>query len=362
MSSPLHANVRAVETVLPCVDLNATVSFFTERLGFRIDAIHPAEDPAVAVLSGHGAILRLERGTASSHGVLRLLCRDPEAIANGACELVAPNGTRIRLVPADPPLVLPPLVPSFVISRMHGDAGWIEGRAGMVYRDLIPDRQGGRFVASHIRVPAGPVPDYVHFHRVAFQMIYCVKGWVRVIYEDQGPPFVLAEGDCALQPPGIRHRVLESSPGLEVVEVSSPAEHETFADHDLSLPTPTVNRDHEFQGQRFVRHIAAEAVFQPSRVDGFDARDLGIAAGTRGVAGARVLRTRAPCSSGVRVHDGDLMLLFILHGDATLRCEGHSERLRHGDAAVVPRGLPHGLYDCASDLEMLEVTLPAHVD
>ena len=91
-----------------------------------------------------------------------------------------------------------------------------------------PGRLGGRFIASHITIPAGgPVPDYVHYHDVRYQSIHCVRGWVRVVYEDQGPPFVLEAGDCVLQPPGIRHRVLESSPGLEVVEVGSPAAHPT---------------------------------------------------------------------------------------------------------------------------------------
>ena len=71
--------------------------------------------------------------------------------------------------------------------------------------------------------------DYVHYHNVRFQIIYCYKGWVRVVYEDQGTPFVLQAGDCVLQPPRIRHRVIESSPGLEVIEIASPAEHETFA-------------------------------------------------------------------------------------------------------------------------------------
>ncbi len=62
---------------------------------------------------------------------------------------------------------------------------------------------------------AGPVPDYVHF-----QMIYCYKGWVRVVYEDQGEPFVMNAGDCVLQPPEIRHRVLECSVDLGVVQIS----------------------------------------------------------------------------------------------------------------------------------------------
>ena len=102
-----------------------------------------------------------------------------------------PNGTRIEIAAAPPPLVLPPLQASFVLSRIGDDAQWTTGRAGMRYRDLIPDRQGGRFIASHIQIPnGGSVPDYVHFHNIHFQMIYCYKGWVRLVYEDQGPAFV----------------------------------------------------------------------------------------------------------------------------------------------------------------------------
>lgn len=118
----------------------------------------------------------------------------------------------------------------------------------MEYRDLIPDRQGGRFIASHIRIPqGGPVPDYVHYHKIRFQMIFCVRGWVRLVYEDQGPPIVIEAGDAVLQPPEIRHRVLECSEGFEA-EVASPAEHETWLDHELGLPTPAVRRDRDFRG------------------------------------------------------------------------------------------------------------------
>ena len=45
----------------------------------------------------------------------------------------------------------------------------------MLYRDLIPSRLGGRYIASHITIAeGGPVADWVHFHRVAFQLI-CVR-------------------------------------------------------------------------------------------------------------------------------------------------------------------------------------------
>ena len=135
-----------------------------------------------------------------------------------------------------------------MISHDDGESG--VGRAGMRYRDLIPDRWGGSFVASHITIPeGGPVPDYVHFHKVRFQMIFVKSGWVRLVYEDQGEPFVMVAGDCVLQPPEIRHRVLESSPGLEVIEIGCPALHETIADWSLALPNGTGDAARAWEGQ-----------------------------------------------------------------------------------------------------------------
>src|SRR5262245_41389062 len=205
----------------------------------------------------------------------------------------------------------------FVISRLNAmNDAWYVGRAGMQYRDLIPGRLGGQFIASHIRIlDGGETQDYVHYHKALFQMIYCKAGWVRVVYEDQGPPFTLEAGDCVLQPPEIRHRVLESSPGLEVIEVACPAEYETLADHDLQLPTREVLPDRLFGGQRFVRHRAREASWAPSRIDGFVARDTGIAAATNGLAAARVVKSDSEITAMAKGHTGAFLFLFILHGE-----------------------------------------------
>ncbi|NNG05760.1 MAG: cupin, partial [Inquilinus sp.] len=54
--------IESAEIVLPCEELTDTLPFFTKRLGFRLDAIFPADDPAVAEISGHGGRLRLQRG------------------------------------------------------------------------------------------------------------------------------------------------------------------------------------------------------------------------------------------------------------------------------------------------------------
>jgi hypothetical protein len=54
----------------------------------------------------------------------------------------------------------------------------------MRYRDLIPGRQGGRVIGSLIEIAdGGTVADYVHYHAVDLQVIYCWQGAVRVVYE-----------------------------------------------------------------------------------------------------------------------------------------------------------------------------------
>jgi len=358
MTAP-DAQIRTAEIVLPGAPLEATLDFFA-GLGFRVETIFPADAPSVAVIAGHGLRLRLERGgdEIGAAGTIRLLCRAPDAVAGGVRVLTAPNGTRIEIVDADAPVAVPPLRPRFVLARMGDDAAWSAGRAGMAYRDLIPDRLGGRFIASHIAIrDGGAVPDYVHFHKVRFQMIFCRKGWVRVVYEDQGEPFVLAPGDCVVQPPQIRHRVLESSPGLDVIEIGCPALHETFADHAMSLPNAVIDRARDFGGQRFHRHVAAAAGLTPWRAAGFACRDTGIATATAGLAGARVVFPRGGTRTPPLRHDGEFLFLFVLDGAALLDCEGR-HRLAPGDAITIPAGLDHALEDCAADLALLEVTLP----
>ncbi len=359
------AGIHAVEVVLPCIELDPTVDFFVDRIGFRLDVIMPADDPSVALLSGHGMKIRLERGRTGDPGELRLACDRPDAWDTDL--LVAPNGTRIHIVDADPPLVIPDSPALFELTKDDGDIG-VVGRAGMRYRDLLPKRQGGRFIASHILIPeGGPVPDYVHHHRVRFQMIYCAAGWVRVVYEDQGPAFVLQEGDCVLQPPGIRHRVLESSPGMEVIEIGSPAEHETTAEHVITLPTSQVRPDRLFNGQRFVRHTAADATWGPGRLTGVEYRDLGIGEATDGLAGARVMRlAQGPGAAGGKpaaadlIHDGELLFWYVLSGTANLQSEGRpDEPLGRGAAVAVPGGSYHRLTPTSLDIQLLEVTLPA---
>ena len=348
--------IDAAEMVLPCAAFDATLDFFTATLGFRVATIFPADAPQVALITGHGLRLRLDSRAHGDPGSLRLACRTPERVVAGARQLIAPNGTRIELVDADAPLALPPLRPRLTVTRVADQALWHAGRAGLAYRDLIPDRLGGRYIASHIRLSqGGPVADYVHFHKIGFQMIYCSRGWVKVVYEDQGAPFVMQAGDCVLQPPRIRHRVLESSAGMEVVEIAMPAAHETLADPLLALPNRGRDPQRDFSGQRFVRHVAARARWQ--RCGAFLQRDLGIAQSTAGLAAARVVRLGGVAARAQARHDAEFHFMFVTHGAMTLDCGG-LHRLQAGDCCVVPAGLDYALDNFTADVEVLEVLLP----
>ena len=258
LDNPL-AEARA-EILVPSVGIREDMPFFTKRLGFRLDQIFPADDPTVAVLSGHGVRVRLDSGLGSDVPVpsLRLLVEDPSLVADGESELVAPNGMRVEIDRRDPEMVTPPTRHNYIVRRLADQAPWVIGRAGMHYRDLIPDRLGGSIIASHIRIPdGGPVPDMVHYHTVGFQLIFCLAGWVDLVYEDQGPEFRLHAGDCVIQPPEIRHRVLFASDNIEVLEIGVPAEHVTTIDHEMELPNGPANPDRRFQGPVSYTHLRA---------------------------------------------------------------------------------------------------------
>jgi quercetin dioxygenase-like cupin family protein len=295
------------EREIVCEDLSLALDDL-RRQGLRLDLIYPADDPHTAILSGDGRTVRLTTRPGAP------------AVSNE----------------------LAPFRPEFILTRADGSGG--QGRAGMVYRDLIPGRLGGRYIASHITIPdGGPVADWVHYHRVAVQLIAVAKGWVRVVYEDQGEPFVMEAGDLVLQPPGIRHRVLESSAGLEVVEISAPAVHETCADHELELPNGRGDPERLFGGQRFLRHVAAKS----------DA--IGLAEETGGLAGARSIRLPAGQGIEVPAHDGELVFGFVMEGSGRLGFgDGHA--LGTADAFVIPPGEPWSLTAGAQGLSLLHVT------
>ena len=300
-----------------CGDLNLALDGL-RREGFRLDVIYPADDPHTAILTRAGESVRL-------------------TTQDGA---------------PSPSSELPGFVPQFVLTRAGDTSG--EGRAGMLYRDLIPSRLGGRYIASHITIPeGGPVADWVHFHRVAFQMIYVRKGWVRVVYEDQGEPFVMHAGDMVLQPPEIRHRVLESSAGLEVIENGSPALHATCAEHEMSLPNGRLDPARDFGGQRFLRHVAADTPW--TEFYGAEAQESAMYDATGGLASVRTVRPGGSSTIAFDSHDGELVFGFVLEGSARLD-HADGSIIGSADAFVIPPGETWSLGGVSNDLRLLHVT------
>ena len=341
------------EIVVPCLDLDQTLSFFIENLGFRVEMITPADNPKMAIVSGYGLRLCLRSGGSGKDIFLRLHSTDRKAQT-----LQAPNGTTIEIINPSVGVELPELRESLVVTPLTSDASWTVGRAGMRYRDLIPSRLGGVFIASHIHITnGGPVPDYVHYHRIKFQMIYCKSGWVRVVYEDQGEPFVMHAGDCVLQPPEIRHRVLESSDNLEVIEIGAPAEHETFAEHQITLPTAQLKPDRDFSGQRFVRHVAEKTPWLPWRYSGFEARNTGIDTATSGYASAMTVRAKKSAVITESKHQHQLLFMFILSGAATLEAgsDHETKQLQIGTSVTLPSTLNFKFEATADDTQFLLV-------
>ena len=114
------------------------------------------------------------------------------------------------------------------------DAAYKTGlRSFMEYRDLgIDHATHGKVRAHVIRIKKEAAGDHalhttgLHRHLCDFQMFYVLKGWIKFVYEGHGEQLFHA-GDCVLQPPGIVHNELDCSDDLEVLEVYSPAVHET---------------------------------------------------------------------------------------------------------------------------------------
>ena len=119
----------------------------------------------------------------------------------------------------------------FTVSHLREDDFQPNGlRAYALYRDLgIADATGGLAQAHVIRM-VPPVTDEVrqrHLHNVDLQLVYVLKGWMKNEFEGHGVQ-MMEQGSCWLQPPGIKHTVLDYSDDLEVLELIIPAEFETL--------------------------------------------------------------------------------------------------------------------------------------
>ena len=98
------------------------------------------------------------------------------------------------------------------------------------YRDLGMAKATGGMVQAHVIRFVPPFREEevskLHYHDVEFQMVYVLKGWIKTELEGQGA-HVMRPGSAWLQPPRIKHKVLDYSDDCEVLEVILPANFET---------------------------------------------------------------------------------------------------------------------------------------
>lgn len=101
-------------------------------------------------------------------------------------------------------------------------------------RDYFEYRDFGFAKGSHGRVqahvlravkPCPPGGAGRHVHNLQFQMNYILKGWMK--FELDGEVHTFQAGDAWMQPPNIKHELLEYSDDLENIEVVLPADFST---------------------------------------------------------------------------------------------------------------------------------------
>lgn len=120
---------------------------------------------------------------------------------------------------------------AFVVSHCREEDFRVDGlRRYARYRDLgVKDATQGMALAHVIRFIPPCDPKEVskeHYHETDFQMIYVLKGWITSSFKGQGTHTMRA-GDAWLQPPRIKHKVLDYSDDCEVLEIVLPADFKT---------------------------------------------------------------------------------------------------------------------------------------
>ena len=118
----------------------------------------------------------------------------------------------------------------FVASH-HDEADFKQGlRRYATYRDLGIAAATGGLARAHVIRMIGPCdPAEVskrHYHDVDLQLIYVLKGSMTSEFEGVGT-VTMRQGSCWLQPPRIKHTVLDYSDDCELLEIILPADFDT---------------------------------------------------------------------------------------------------------------------------------------
>ena len=98
------------------------------------------------------------------------------------------------------------------------------------YRDWLKTRDLGLSAATHGQYDAWVTRANEleggtgrHYHNYDFQIMYVIKGWLKMFHEGEGEVMMEA-GDFVFHPKGHVHEIMAYSPDLELFEACSPAE------------------------------------------------------------------------------------------------------------------------------------------
>ena len=119
----------------------------------------------------------------------------------------------------------------FAVSKATGDADFKRDglRPYALYRDFGFAQATEGMVHAHVIKLIPPCTDAVrqrHRHMLQVQLVYVLKGWMKIEHEGVGE-MTMKAGDAWLMPPGIRHTVLDYSDDCQNLEITIPAQFET---------------------------------------------------------------------------------------------------------------------------------------
>jgi quercetin dioxygenase-like cupin family protein len=109
---------------------------------------------------------------------------------------------------------------------LKDQARFVAGRrAFFKYRDLgVTDATKGKMRAQVTSAEKGlSEPTGWHYHTCDMQLVYMLKGWVDLEFED-GTKCRVQAGDSVMIPGGMKHQEVATSESMELLEVSLPAE------------------------------------------------------------------------------------------------------------------------------------------
>ena len=109
------------------------------------------------------------------------------------------------------------------------NANYVAGRRSFFkYRDLgVTDATAGKMRAQVTSATQGlGEPTGWHYHVCDHQLVYMLKGWVDLEFED-GRKVRLGQGDSLMIPGGLRHNETATSDEMDILEISVPAKFGT---------------------------------------------------------------------------------------------------------------------------------------